>query len=81
MSLIYYWIQPGKEAPDFDFTSTGYTLQNPLKLEPNISAICRGIIDSAIVHINMLFRHNSCIYFVNPEGEITSFLIYNTSRF
>jgi hypothetical protein len=78
MSQLCYWIQRGQEEKDFNFSSTGYRLQDPLKLEPNISAICRGINVSAIDHINTLFQHNSCIYFVNPEGKITSFLIYIT---
>ena len=78
MSKLCYWIQPGQEAKDFNFSSTGYRQQNPLDLTLDINSICIGIIDSAITHINTLFQHNSCIYFVNPEGKITSFLIYIT---
>jgi hypothetical protein len=78
MSQLCYWIQPGKEEQDFDFTTTGYTLKNPLDLTLDIKSICRDINDSAITHINTLFHKNSCIYFVNPEGKITSFLIYIT---
>jgi hypothetical protein len=79
MSQLYYWIQSGQEEKDFNFSSTGYRLQDPLEFSPNISAICRGINNPPMIaHINTLFQHNSCIYFVNPEGKITSFLIYNT---
>ena len=79
MSQLCYWIQPGQEDKDFDFTPTGFINQNPLKLEPNISAICRDIKQPRMIaHIDDLFQHNSCIYFVNPEKEITSFLIYYT---
>jgi hypothetical protein len=79
MSQLCYWIQPGQEDKDFDFSLTGFMNQNPLKLEPNISAICRDIKGPMIDHINMLFQHNSCIYFVDDTGsKITSFLIYYT---